>query len=381
MQTLYTILIVLAFLTLPAGVLYLCRKNKLLGKIGPVMILYVIGLVIGNVFHPAGMAQVQDILSSAMVPIAIPLLLFGCTFQKSETRSQLLALVTAVISVAVVVVAGYLLFGKNVEDGRQIGAMLTGVYSGGTMNLAALKTMLGVDEATFILLNSYDMVISFIYLCILMSFGIRLVRKWLPNETLPQSDFKAEESVDENPYKGLFTRAGMKDAGILMGFTVCIVAVAALLGLICPDGWFMTIFILALTTLGIAASFVPSVKQRHFAEPIGMYAIYVFSIVVASMADLSKFDIMGSLNTIAYLAFVVFGSFILNILLAKLLKIDADTMTVASVSFICSPPFVPMISTVMKNRRVLVAGLGIGIIGYAIGNYLGFVVFQLLKLL
>lgn len=381
MQTLYTILIVLAFLTLPAGVLALCRKNKALGKVGPVLILYIIGLIIGNVFHPASMAQVQDLMSSAMVPIAIPLLLFGCTFQKSETRSQLLALLTAIVSVVIVTVIGFYVFGRHIEDGAKIGAMLTGVYSGGTMNLAALKTMLGVDEATFILLNSYDMVVSFLYLSALMAFGMRLVRKWLPNETLPQSDFKAEEQGSASPYKGLFTREGLKDAGVLMGATVIIVALAAGIGLICPDGWFMTVFILALTTFGIAASFIPTVKKRKYAEEIGMYAIYVFSIVVASMADLSKFDIMSSLNTIGYLVLMVFGSFLLNLVFAKLLKIDADTMTVASVSFICSPPFVPLISTVMKNRRVLVAGLAIGIIGYAIGNYLGFAMYQLLKLL
>lgn len=381
MQTVYTICIVLAFLALPAGVLYLCRKYSFLGKIGPVLILYVIGLVMGNLFHPASMAQVQDIMSSAMVPIAIPLLLFGCTFQKSETRSQLLALLTAILSVIVVTIIGFFIFGRHIEDGAKVGAMLTGVYSGGTMNLAALKTMLSVDEATFILLNSYDMVISFLYLSALMAFGIRLVRKWLPNETLPQADFKQDAHLSTNPYKDLFTREGLRDSGVLIGVTAIIVALSAGIGLVCPDGWFMTVFILALTTLGIAASFIPTVKRRKHAEDIGMYAIYVFSIVVASMADLSKFDITSSLNTIGYLVLMVFGSFLLNLAFAKLLKIDADTMTVASVSFICSPPFVPLISTVMKNRRVLVAGLAIGIIGYAIGNYLGFGMFQLLKLL
>lgn len=373
--------LVLAFLLIPAGVISLCRKYKTLGKIGPVMILYIIGLIIGNTIHPSGMAQIQDIMSSAMVPIAIPLLLFGCTFKKSETRSQLLALFTAIVAVLAATVAGYFIFGKQIEDGAKIGGMLTGVYTGGTMNLAALKTMLGVDEGTFILLNSIDMIISFLYLTMLMAFGIKLIRKWLPNETLPQNDFKSETQDQGNPYAGLFTREGMRDAGVLLGATAAIVAVAAVIGLICPDGWFMTVFILALTTLGIGASFIEKIRSRRYSEEIGMYAIYVFSIVVASMADFSQFDVMGSLNILGYLTLVVFGSLIVNLLLAKLLKIDADTVTVASVSFICSPPFVPLISTVMKNRRVLVAGLGIGIIGYAVGNYLGFAVFQLLKLL
>ena len=62
-------------------------------------------------------------------------------------------------------------------------------------------------------------------------------------------------------------------------------------------------------------------------------------------------------------------------------KIDADTMVIASVTFINSPPFVPMMAAAMKNRRVLVTGLMLGTIGYAVGNYLGFLISELLKLL
>ena len=68
-------------------------------------------------------------------------------------------------------------------------------------------------------------------------------------------------------------------------------------------------------------------------------------------------------------------------LLAKLLRIDADTMTVSSVAYICSPPFVPMMAAAMKNRRVLAGGLAVGVVGYAAGNYLGFLMAQLLALL
>ena len=36
-----------------------------------------------------------------------------------------------------------------------------------------------------------------------------------------------------------------------------------------------------------------------------------------------------------------------------------------------SPLFVPMIADSMNNRRVILTGISIGIIGYAVGNYLG----------
>ena len=57
---------------------------------------------------------------------------------------------------------------------------------------------------------------------------------------------------------------------------------------------------------------------------------------------------------------------------ARILRIDADMMVISSVTYINSPPFVPMMSAAMKNKDVLVPGLSIGIIGYDAGNYLGF---------
>ena len=181
----------------------------------PVLILYIIGIIFGNLFHPSGMAGIQDVLSSAMVPLAIPLMLFSCTFRRSETRSQLLALLSGLFAVTAAVLAGYFMFGRNMEDGAKVGGMLTGVYTGGTINLASLKVMLGVPEETFILLNSFDMAVSFLYLTFLLSVGIRLFRRWLHVET--GQDVPAVESADEGqPFKGLFTKQGLKDAGFLL---------------------------------------------------------------------------------------------------------------------------------------------------------------------
>lgn len=381
------VLMVLFFVLAPAGVLWLCRKVRWLGKIGPVLILYVIGIIVGNLVHPSGMAQIQNLLSNAMVPLAIPLMLFACTFSRSQTRSQLLALLTGMAAVMIAVVAGFLIWGRGIPDGAKIGGMLTGVYTGGTINLAALKTMLDVPEETFILLNSYDMVISFLFLTFLLSAGIKLFRRWLPNETTAAAEDddeairKALDETSANPYKGLFTKAGLKDAGFLLGVDAVIIGISAGLGLLAGDNWFMTVLILMLTTLGIAVSFWKPVKTRKYGYETGMYFIYIFSIVVASMADLSKFDLSSGLGLLAYLAFVIFGSLALQVIFARIFRIDADTMTISSVTYICSPPFVPMMAAAMKNRRVLASGLAIGVVGYAAGNYLGFVISRLLSLL
>lgn len=383
----WTILIA-AFCLIPAGVLWLCRRFSLLGKIGPVLILYFIGIIIGNIgLMPGQLPAVQELMSNAMVPLAIPLMLFGCTFKLSGARSQLLALITGMISVATAVVIGFLIFGDNIPEGNKVGGMLVGVYTGGTINLAALKTMLGVSDETYIMINSYDILVSFLYLTFLLTIGIKLFRKFLPNERKSYSEedeaaIRAEIGKEnQNPYKGLFTRPGMAQAGKLLGLTALIVGVSAGIALLLPSGMFMTVFILLLTTLGITCSFIKPVREMKYSYDMGMYFIYIFCIAVASMADLSKLDFAGGIGLLGYLLAVVFGSLILQVIFAKIFRIDSDMMVISSVTYINSPPFVPMMAAAMKNKDVLIPGLTIGVIGYAAGNYMGFLMSQLLGLL
>jgi uncharacterized membrane protein len=314
-------------------------------------------------------------------------MLFGCTFRKEGTRSQILALITGMISVIMAVIIGYLIFGKDIDQGAKVGGMLTGVYTGGTINLAALKTMLSVKDETYIMINSYDILISFLYLTFLLTIGIRLFRKILPHDksVISRKDMaeirKEIARNEENPYKGLFTRDGIRHAGTCVGLTLLICAVSAGVALALPSSMFMTVFILMLTTLGIGASFIRKIHDTPYSYDIGMYCIYIFCIAVASMADLGKLDFAGGINLLGYLLIAVFGSLLLQVIFARMFRIEADMMVIASVTYINSPPFVPMMAAAMKNKNVLVPGLSIGILGYAVGNYLGFLISQLLPLL
>ena len=380
-----TILVGAVFCLLPALVIRWCGKVKWLGKIGPVLVLYLIGLLIGNTGLMRGpMVRVQTLLSNGTVPLAIPLMLFGCTLRRSITRAQLLALVSGIAAVILTVAGGYLLFGRHIAEGARIGGMLTGVYTGGTINLAALKAMLGVQDSTYILINSYDMLVSFLYLAFLLGVGIRLFRRILPfpsPQAVHYADADTAASFDSGTVSGkeLFSRTGLKSAGKSVGLTLLVCAVSGGVALLLPEGVFMTVFILLLTTLGIACSFSKPVRSLKYSYSIGMYLIYIFCITVASMADLGEFDLAGGAWLLGYITFVVFGSLLLQVLFSLILRIDADTMVVSSVAFINSPPFVPMIAAAMKNKNVLVGGLTVGIIGYAVGNYLGFFIAEILS--
>ena len=381
----YTLL-TLTFCLTPAVVIWLCRKFPILNNIGPIMILYGIGMIIGNLpWAPNEIAGVQEILPNVMIPLAIPMMLFGCTFTRSEARLQLKVVTSGILSVAVAVAVGYLLFGRHVEGGAQIGGIISGMYTGGTLNAASLQAIFRINSEQFILVNSYDILISFLYFVFLFSCGIRLFR-WVYGEKKrivsqqEQGEIDAAvETEKQNPYHGLWSKKGLAQIGKILLVTIIIVAVSAGVALVMPEGWFMVVFILMLTTLGVASSFIGSVHKLDSAYDIGMYLIYIFSITIASMADFSNLNLAEGVNQLAFMSIAVFLSLLLHAIVCRLMRVDADSMVISSVAFINSPPFVPMVSAAMHNKRALVTGLGAGIVGYAIGNHFGVLMAELLS--
>ncbi len=390
------IILVLFYLLAPAAVLYGCRRWRWMDKIGPILILYFLGAIIANlgIFPITGtpegdsLLKFQNNFSTVLVPMAIPMILLSFTYRKGETKDQLIAMITGLLAVIIAVVAGYPIFAKHIPDAPKIAGMYTACLTGGTVNMAAVSKMLGVDGQQYALLNTYDMMVSFTYLVFIMAFGIRWARKLLPVKTLDVGSNDADEvraqierDRQKNPYAGIWSKEGLIEILKLLGVTLVVVGlsagVAAGLSKLIP-GTFMMWFILSATTFSIAASFIKPIRRIKYSYEVGMYLIYIFSIVVASMANVRAMDFSGALFIVGFLLFMEVVSLTLQLLSARLFKVDADTAVIASVTYINSPPFVPMIAASMNNKRVLAPGLAIGVIGYAVGNYLGVLICNIL---
>lgn len=380
----YIILIAIYFAT-PALVLWLARKWSIIGKIGPIMVLYALGMIPGNIpFATEQMAVLQDFLPNILIPLAIPMMLFGCNFAKGEARLQLKLVISGFISVAAAVALGYLLFGHKVTEGAEIGGIISGMYTGGTLNAAALQAIFAIKSESFILVNSYDIIISFCYFIFLFSFGIRLFRRMYGQQAVLNAEITEAESQDasnHNPYRVLLTSDGIKQLLKTVGVTLIVAAASGGVAILMPEGWFMVVFILLLTTLGVVCSFIKPIKALTVSYDLGIYLIYIFSMVIASMADFSNLNIAGGINQFAFMTVAVFVSLTLHALLCRVMKVDADAMVISSVAFINSPPFVPMAAAAMRNKEVIVTGLSVGVVGYAIGNHFGVLMCYLLGLM
>ena len=101
----------------------------------------------------------------------------------------------------------------------------------------------------------------------------------------------------------------------------------------------------------------------------------------ATTCNVGEMDIAGSLPILYYLGFIIFGSLVLQTLMARLLKIDGDSVMVSSVALINSPPFVPLAAALLGNKNIVVLGITVGLLGYMLGNYLGIGLYHLLMAL
>src|SRR6056297_1349278 len=107
------ILLALFYVISPAIILYLCNKFSVLNKIGAVLLAYATGLILGNIgILPDNAEQVQDMMTTITIPLAIPLLLFSANIKTWFTMAgkTMLSMVIALVSVMVVVALGYVLF-------------------------------------------------------------------------------------------------------------------------------------------------------------------------------------------------------------------------------------------------------------------------------
>jgi uncharacterized membrane protein len=382
------IIYAILFLLLPAVLLWLVEKQSWAQKLGAIVLCYGVGLILGNTgLIPSSVNDIQITLSQVTIALALPMLLFTLNIREwsSTAGKAMLSLVFATASVVAIAFTFYFIYAEeNSMQSSHLAAMSVGVYTGGTANLAAIKSGLDIPNNLYILFHSFDTLLGALYMLFMVSFAIPLFRWLLPApdiQTKSPNNCKTDsahqdQSVDfyNDDYSLLLKVSNLKQIVIIIVLSLTVLLLSLGGAELCKSIFSLkntsAVTIILITSFGILLSLRASVRTLDLAYKMGMYLILVFCIVVASMADikiLTEFD-----NTVAIFLFgTVIGSLILHALLCKIAKVDSDTFMVTSVSAICSPPFVPMMVKALKNPNILLSGMTTGIIGFALGNYLG----------
>ena len=376
-------IILACYIIFPILIIEAFKRWTIVQKIGTVVLAYAVGIIASlcGVFHfadptiGATFTKLQSTVMNVAVPLAIPLMLFNCDFKlwtKSLPKTTW-ALVTGIAAVIVASISGYFVFRNHVPEIAKVTGMMAGIYTGGTMNFNALGAALNVDRSVMAIVLAFQMVITTPYIFFLLGGGYKIFRKLLPYKDITHKGRMDEDEVETNDvenYRGMFEKKNFIGMMKGLGLSVIFLAVGAGLALLITGTLNELVVILTITTLSIIASFFKKVRELPKTFELGMFFILIFSVIVASMFDINSVN-GGSLYIGGFVFWIIGISIGLHLLLCRIAKVSGDLFCVCQVGLLCSPPFVPPIAGAMKNKKVLISGIVVGLVGYAIGTYLG----------
>ena len=375
--------LVLFVLGFPALALWLARNVRAAGWLGPVVLCYLAGILLTNLVElPAeGAATIND-LRGVVLMLAIPLLVFGTDFVGwiHHALDTVKSFCLAILSVLVSATLAYFLLGSKMPSPNIISGMLIGVYTGGTPNMAIIGEALGAPDEIFVLVNAADFVLGGLYFLFLISVARRVVGLFL--RPFPAAKAGPEESEQTTaPLKWADWKSILPGAGLALICALLSVGLAMLAaGTSQPDALSIPVLFLGLTALGIGASFLSPVRRLRGTYESGEYLVLAFCVALGVMIRAESLLRMESLAVFAYIAAVMFGAILLHFFLAYLFGLDADTVLITSTAAVFGPPFVAPVVEAIGNRAVLISGLTSGLVGFAIGNFLGISFAELLGL-
>jgi uncharacterized membrane protein len=385
------LLLSLIYLIGPVAITLLYHRVRTLQKVGTILMAYGVGILLSltnltptDVQEKAAITSLQGWIMNIAVPLAIPLLLLSSDFSlwRKSLKKTLSALLGGVVAVVAAVVLAFLLFDKDgVKDLWKAAGMMIGMFTGGTMNFVAIGQSLHTDPTTFTLFSTFEMVLSFLFLLFIVGGGFRFFRWILPFSdnalTLDSASTDEPEFSFEN-YQGMLDAKVFGKTMLALLLSIGFLVVGAGLSLLLTGKLNDLVVIFTITALAIGFSFVKSVRELPKTYELGTILIVLFSMVIASQFDIRSLNV-ANLSIIGFIAFVIVTATVLHLILSRLTKVPGDLFTVAHVALLYSPPFVPPVAGAMHNKKVLISGIVIGLVGYAIGTYLGVGVAEILK--
>lgn len=351
------------------------HKIPLSDFFSPIVLCYAAGILLSilnkerdNLFF-----NVASWISQISILVAIPLLLYGSSSIKQLSGYKRLGLsfFFASVSSAISCFTVAWWFKNDTTSFAQVGAMLTGLYIGGTPNLQAIGFALKGDPKLTVQLTAADALVGGSYLVLLTSI-VPVISSYV----LPR--FKKPIINDEVYSTSTPLKMVSKDYFILLFFTLAWLAV--LLGLLYASNLLenTVIILFFITGISIVLSFFKFISKKSATSfTLGEYLLLVFALSLSIQGKWS--DITRGSNLLFIITAVsMYGSIGLHLLLSKLFRIDRDTFLISSTAAIYGPPFVTQVATVIKNKYLLMPGILAGLLGYAIGNYIGLAVYYLL---
>ncbi len=376
-----TVLIALAF--------FLDRRFQLFSFFGTAIVVITGAAVLVNlrVIPPSIPVGDQQTISPIYVfaadyavPLAIVLLLMTADLRSLRRlgRPAITAFFLGAVGTLIgAFVGGLLLAGAIGPESWKISGQFAGSYIGGGVNYAAVGEAVGTSDTLFATGAAADTLMTNLWFVLTALIPVLLLRFYPSiyggrshNEDNPQGDETAGETgvVAEEYWEK--REISIYHIIYLLAVTFVIVAVATLIATPINEALGFEIPVeLWYTTLALLAALTPA-NRLNGGEEIGNVLLHYFFAVLGAGAVLSTLVGKGPIIFLFLVVLVtIHGLIIFGV--GRLLKIEIETLSVASQACVGGPSTALALAISKQWRSLVTPAVLIGVLGYAIGNYAG----------
>ncbi|NNE01582.1 MAG: DUF819 family protein [Eudoraea sp.] len=315
-----------------------------------------------------------DGIFTYVAPISIFYLLLGVnltSIKKAGAPMIILFLIGSLATTLGILAAWFLISPQEVlgEDGNIIAGMLTGTYTGGSVNFNAIAIEYDFQERGFLYAGTIavDNVITTLWIIVTLAFPAILRKFWKDKRVKTTTKTMEGEDKEHLNFHSLIW---------LLFLGIGSYYISEVISELVPK----IPAILTLSTIGILLAqtkFVARLQGSHF---LGLYLVYLFLAVIGAYCEISaviELQEVG-LSLLAFAAIAVFLHGIIVILLGGLVYRDWEMISIVSQANIGGGTTAIALAETFHRKELIVPAILVGTLGNALGTYLGFLVVYLL---
>ena len=360
-------------------------KTKIGKKLGAALLVILFTAVIANlnlIPSASNAISLYDGIFTYLAPISIFYLLLGVnlnSIKKAGAPMIILFLLGSLATTLGILVAWSMISPEHIlgEDGKIIAGMLTGTYTGGSVNFNAVALQFDFQERGILYAGTIavDNVITTIWIIATLSIPAILRTFWKDEQTSLWKDTKVktakQEMEGEDKEKLTFNSLIWL---IFLGITAYYVS--ELITNVFPK----IPSILTLSTIGILLAqikFVQGLKGSHL---LGLYLVYIFLAVIGAYCEISSVIELKEvgLTLLSFASLAVFLHGIIVVLLGSLIYRDWEMISIASQANIGGGTTAIALAETFDRNELILPAILVGTLGNALGTYLGFLVIYIL---
>jgi uncharacterized membrane protein len=370
-----------AVLLVLAAVVYLAlwleERFAACRALGAALVGILIGMVLSNSGVLPGTSPTYQWLSSQGVSLAVALILINVDLRSlvDAGMSMLTAFGIGAASTAVGAITGTLLWSGSVgTESWKLAGQFTGTYTGGGMNFAALGQAFDTSSDLFSAAVAADVALTALWMAGCLMAPLLLSSTSSVRDAAPIERPKEEPSGVAQALNSSVRPIAIAELAALVTLAVGAVWLAGRLAVMAPA----LPEILWLTTIVLLLAQVPGVKGLAGGALIGNYVLLLFLAANGAQSVLANiFRVGPAVFWFAATTIVIHGIGIFGI--GRLAGIDAATLAVASQANVGGPASAVALASARGYADRLLPGVAIGLLGYAVGNYTGFMVANLMR--